>query len=227
MPAGDPEGDLLLVGWGSTYGAITAALRAQRDEGQADRPRAPAPPEPAAENLGEVLKRYKKVLVPEMNLGQLVWVLRAKYLVDAEGLNKVQGKPFKQSEIEAKIEEVLTMTATLPVYTKKDFQTDQEVRWCPGCGDYAILSAVQSVFPELGVPREKFVVVSGIGCSSRFPYYMNTFGFHTIHGRAPAVATGHQARRGPTSRSGWPPATATRSRSAATTPSTCCAATWA
>jgi 2-oxoglutarate ferredoxin oxidoreductase subunit beta len=83
------------------------------------------------------------------------------------------------------------MTATtLPVYTKKDFQTDQEVRWCPGCGDYAILNAVQQVFPELGVPREKFVVVSGIGCSSRFPYYMNTFGFHGIHGRAPALATG-------------------------------------
>src|SRR5438132_4645631 len=69
-------------------------------------------------------------------------------------------------------------TATLPTLTKKDFQTDQEVRWCPGCGDYAILAAVQSVFPELGIPREKFVVVSGIGCSSRFPYYMNTFGFH-------------------------------------------------
>ena len=81
-------------------------------------------------------------------------------------------------------------TAELPVYTKKDFQTDQEVRWCPGCGDYAILSAVQSVFPELGVPQERFVMVSGIGCSSRFPYYMNTYGFHTIHGRAPAVATG-------------------------------------
>jgi 2-oxoglutarate ferredoxin oxidoreductase subunit beta len=81
-------------------------------------------------------------------------------------------------------------TDTLPVYTKKDFQTDQEVRWCPGCGDYAILSAVQSVFPELGIPKEKFVIVSGIGCSSRFPYYMNTYGFHTIHGRAPAVATG-------------------------------------
>ena len=87
------------------------------------------------------------------------------------------------------------MTATLPAYTKKDFQTDQEVRWCPGCGDYAILSAVQQVFPELGIPREKFVVVSGIGCSSRFPYYMNTFGFHTIHGRAPAVATGIKIAR--------------------------------
>ncbi len=82
-----------------------------------------------------------------------------------------------------------------PVLSKKDFQTDQEVRWCPGCGDYAILSAVQQVFPELGIPREKFVVVSGIGCSSRFPYYMNTFGFHTIHGRAPAVATGLKLAR--------------------------------
>jgi 2-oxoglutarate/2-oxoacid ferredoxin oxidoreductase subunit beta len=86
-------------------------------------------------------------------------------------------------------------TATLPVYTKKDFQTDQEVRWCPGCGDYAILSAVQSVFAELRISREKFVIVSGIGCSSRFPYYMKTFGFHTIHGRAPAVATGVKIAR--------------------------------
>jgi 2-oxoglutarate ferredoxin oxidoreductase subunit beta len=86
-------------------------------------------------------------------------------------------------------------TAPLPAQTKKDFQTDQEIRWCPGCGDYAILSAVQSVFPELGIPRENFVVISGIGCSSRFPYYMNTFGFHTIHGRAPAVATGLKVAR--------------------------------
>ena len=76
------------------------------------------------------------------------------------------------------------------VLTKKDFTSDQEVRWCPGCGDYAILTAVQKLFPTLNVPKEKFVVVSGIGCSSRFPYYMNTFGFHTIHGRAPAVASG-------------------------------------
>jgi 2-oxoglutarate ferredoxin oxidoreductase subunit beta len=88
-----------------------------------------------------------------------------------------------------------TLIPNLPILTKKDFQTDQEVRWCPGCGDYAILSAVQQVFPELGIPREKFVVVSGIGCSSRFPYYMNTFGFHTIHGRAPAVATGLKLAR--------------------------------
>ena len=74
--------------------------------------------------------------------------------------------------------------------TKKDFQSDQEVRWCPGCGDYAILSAVQSVCADLGVPKEDTVFVSGIGCSSRFPYYMDSYGFHTIHGRAPGFATG-------------------------------------
>jgi 2-oxoglutarate ferredoxin oxidoreductase subunit beta len=77
--------------------------------------------------------------------------------------------------------------------TRKDFVTDQEVRWCPGCGDYSILAQVQKVMPELGVPKEKIVFISGIGCSSRFPYYMNTYGFHTIHGRAPALATGVKA----------------------------------
>jgi 2-oxoglutarate/2-oxoacid ferredoxin oxidoreductase subunit beta len=74
--------------------------------------------------------------------------------------------------------------------TKKDFETDQDVRWCPGCGDYSILANVQRVMPELGILPENMVWVSGIGCSSRFPYYMNTYGFHTIHGRAPAFATG-------------------------------------
>lgn len=74
--------------------------------------------------------------------------------------------------------------------TKKDFQSDQIVRWCPGCGDYAILTAVQNALPRLNRRKEEFVFVSGIGCSSRFPYYMETYGFHTIHGRAPAVATG-------------------------------------
>ncbi len=72
----------------------------------------------------------------------------------------------------------------------KDFKTDQEVRWCPGCGDYAILAAVQGFLPELGLRRENIVFISGIGCSSRFPYYMNTYGMHSIHGRAPAIATG-------------------------------------
>jgi 2-oxoglutarate/2-oxoacid ferredoxin oxidoreductase subunit beta len=77
-----------------------------------------------------------------------------------------------------------------PVMQKKDYKTDQEVRWCPGCGDYSILNAVQSAFAKLGKQLHETVIISGIGCSSRFPYYMETFGFHTIHGRAPAIATG-------------------------------------
>jgi 2-oxoglutarate ferredoxin oxidoreductase subunit alpha len=107
VPAGDPEGDLLLIGWGSTYGAITAALKAQRSKGKKIGHVHLRHLNPLARNLGDVIKRYKKILVPEMNLGQLLWVLRAKYLVDARGYNKVQGKPFMQREIEAKIEEVL------------------------------------------------------------------------------------------------------------------------
>ncbi|MDR6566496.1 2-oxoglutarate ferredoxin oxidoreductase subunit beta [Chitinophaga ginsengisegetis] len=79
--------------------------------------------------------------------------------------------------------------------TSKDFATDQEVRWCPGCGDYSILKQVQTIMPTLGVPRENIVIVSGIGCSSRFPYYMNTYGMHSIHGRATAIASGLKAAR--------------------------------
>jgi 2-oxoglutarate ferredoxin oxidoreductase subunit beta len=74
--------------------------------------------------------------------------------------------------------------------TRQDFVSDQDVRWCPGCGDYAILSQVQKLFPTLGIPKENFLIISGIGCSSRFPYYMDTYGFHSIHGRAPALASG-------------------------------------
>ena len=77
-----------------------------------------------------------------------------------------------------------------PTYTKKDFESDQAVRWCPGCGDYAILAQTQKTMPTFGRKKEEFVFVSGIGCSSRFPYYMNSYGFHSIHGRAPAFATG-------------------------------------
>lgn len=86
------------------------------------------------------------------------------------------------------------VTASLDNYSRKDFQSDQEVRWCPGCGDYSILAQLQKVMPEIcaeqRIPKEKIVFISGIGCSSRFPYYMNTFGFHTIHGRALTIATG-------------------------------------
>lgn len=84
-------------------------------------------------------------------------------------------------------------STTSPTLTRKDLVSDMAVRWCPGCGDYAILAQVQRVLPELGLPREKFVFISGIGCSSRFPYYMNTYGIHSIHGRAPTLATGLKA----------------------------------
>ena len=87
-----------------------------------------------------------------------------------------------------------TLTAA-PKLTAKDFATDQEVRWCPGCGDYSILAQVQRVMPDLGIAKENIVIISGIGCSSRFPYYMNTYGMHSIHGRATAIASGLKATR--------------------------------
>jgi 2-oxoglutarate ferredoxin oxidoreductase subunit beta len=87
------------------------------------------------------------------------------------------------------------LTTIPPALTSKDFATDQEVRWCPGCGDYSILAQVQKIMPTLGIPRENIVIISGIGCSSRFPYYMNTYGMHSIHGRATAIASGLKATR--------------------------------
>ena len=89
----------------------------------------------------------------------------------------------------------MSVELPLPVLKPADFASDQDVRWCPGCGDYAILAQMKKVMPTLGIPREKIVFISGIGCSSRFPYYMNTYGMHSIHGRAPAVATGLKAVR--------------------------------
>ncbi|HZF64614.1 MAG TPA: 2-oxoacid:ferredoxin oxidoreductase subunit beta [Chitinophagaceae bacterium] len=88
-----------------------------------------------------------------------------------------------------------TLSAEIKSLTSKDFATDQEVRWCPGCGDYSILAQVQKVMPTLGIPRENIAIISGIGCSSRFPYYMNVYGMHSIHGRATAIASGLKATR--------------------------------
>lgn len=87
------------------------------------------------------------------------------------------------------------ITTTLPVLKAEDFTSDQDIRWCPGCGDYSILAQMKKVLPEIGVPPEKTVFISGIGCSSRFPYYVNTYGVHSIHGRAPAIATGLRLTR--------------------------------
>jgi 2-oxoglutarate ferredoxin oxidoreductase subunit alpha len=108
VPAGDPDGDLLIVAWGSTHGAITAAVKSQRELGHRIGHVHLRHLNPLPKNLGDVLKRYKKVLVPELNMGQLLWLLRAKYLVNAIGLNKIQGRPFKQSELEQKFAELLS-----------------------------------------------------------------------------------------------------------------------
>jgi 2-oxoglutarate ferredoxin oxidoreductase subunit alpha len=107
LPAGDPEGDLLIVSWGSTYGAITQSVQSQRAKGRKIGHLHLRHLNPLPANVGDILKRYKKVLVAELNMGQLRWMLRAKYLVDAAGLNKIQGRPFKQTELDQKIEEML------------------------------------------------------------------------------------------------------------------------
>ena len=107
LPTGDAEGDLLIVSWGSTFGAITQAVKGQRDKGRKIGHLHLRYLNPLPANLGDILKRYKNVLVPELNMGQLLWVLRAKYLVNAVGLNKIQGRPFKQNELDQKIEEML------------------------------------------------------------------------------------------------------------------------
>src|SRR5512135_1122566 len=95
------------------------------------------------------------------------------------------------------VEEIKKEAAALPTakYTAKDFQSNQDVRWCPGCGDYSILAQTQRIMPDLGIPKHNMVFISGIGCSSRFPYYMDTYGFHSIHGRATAIASGLKMAR--------------------------------
>ena len=196
LEVNDESGDaqLLLVSWGSTYAAVAAGVKRIRARGMKAAHAHLRYLNPFPSNLGEVLGRYSQVLVPEINMGQLSRILRSEFLVDAQSLSKMQGVPFRVMEIEAAITDhsrrkVMTTTA-VPVTTRKDWSSDQEVRWCPGCGDYSILAAVQMLMPELGVRRENTVFLSGIGCAARFPYYMNTYGMHSIHGRAPAIATG-------------------------------------
>ena len=184
---------------------------------------------PFPKDLGEILKRYDAVMIPEMNLGQLSLLIRAKYLVDVVGYNHVRGLPLKAAELAEAITDLISTTtgdvdpqATRADATDRRRQGDREVttdraalprphgvpthatrsrpartspptRRCagaPGCGDYAVLKAVQCFLPDLGLRRENIVFVSGIGCSSRFPYYLDTYGMHSIHGRAPAIATG-------------------------------------
>ncbi len=199
---------VLVIGWGSTYGAIAAGVQRVRARGHKVDQAHLVHLNPFPADLGEVLRRYDRVLVPEVNLGQLNRLLRAEYLVDAVSLTQVSGIPFRAAAMETAILQLIDETADgsagrgdrpmtdvseavpVPLTTRKDWSSDQEVRWCPGCGDYSILSAVQMLMPDLGVRRESTVFLSGIGCAARFPYYMSTYGMHSIHGRAPAIATG-------------------------------------
>jgi 2-oxoglutarate ferredoxin oxidoreductase subunit alpha len=127
IPEGDESGDLLIIAWGSTHGPITAALNAQREKGRRIGHIHLRHLNPLPRDLGEVISRYKKVLVPEMNMGQLSMILRAKYLVDAQGYNKIQGKPFKTSEIEQKIEEMLGLTPSVEVEDDADEQAGEQL----------------------------------------------------------------------------------------------------
>ncbi len=105
-------------------------------------------------------------------------------------------KNGQNGTVQSRIDEIVTVgTADIPEYSSKDFSSDQDVRWCPGCGDYTILKQVQNLMPNIGVKKEDIVFISGIGCSSRFPYYMDTYGMHSIHGRAPAIASGLKISR--------------------------------
>jgi 2-oxoglutarate ferredoxin oxidoreductase subunit alpha len=127
IPEGDESGDLLIIAWGSTHGPITAALNAQREKGRRIGHVHLRHLNPLPRDLGEVISRYKKVLVPEMNMGQLLMILRAKYLVDAQGYNKIQGKPFKTSEIEQKIEEMLGFAPSVAVEDDTDEQAGEQL----------------------------------------------------------------------------------------------------
>ena len=191
---------------GVDLGAIAAAVRRVRARGLPVAHASCVHLNPFPPNLGDVLHAYDKVLVPEANLGQLAKLVRADFLVDARSLSQGPGRAVpggrdrrggardargQRHDDRRRTGRGQLMTDTqVPVTTRKDWTSDQEVRWCPGCGDYSILAALQMLMPDLGVRRENMVFVSGIGCAARLPYYMNTYGMHSIHGRAPAIATG-------------------------------------
>ena len=192
----DPDGaDTLVLGWGSTYGAIGAAARRVRATGRKVATAHLHHLNPFPRNTGEVVRAYDKVLIPEMNLGQLRMLIRAAVPRRRGGLQQGARTPVPGGGARGRDHGAggLVMAegnGNLVQLTGKDFKSDQEVRWCPGCGDYAILNVIQGFMPELGLERERIVFVSGIGCAARFPYYMQTYGMHSIHGRAPAIATG-------------------------------------
>ena len=221
---GPERGDLLILGWGSTYGAIRSAVERLHADGKAVAHAHLRHLNPFPANTEAVLRSYRRVLVPEVNLGQLSHADPGQV---PDRRDRLQPRPrqavphrrdHRGSRAHPRGESRMTDSrrpgrrrprparpptppplspenAAVIALTRKDFVSDQEVRWCPGCGDYSILAQTQKVMPDFGYPRENIVFISGIGCSGRLPYYMNTYGFHSIHGRAPTLATGLKAAR--------------------------------
>ena len=198
-----------MLGWGSSEGAIRAGVRRAREAGHKVASAHLRHLNPLPANTEQVLRSFDRVLVPEMNTGQLAQVLRRevpgrrRVVLQGRGPAAVRrrdragdrGTAMKHANGTTAKVTAGNGGAPPQTLTKADFQSDQETRWCPGCGDYAVLSAVQQFMPELGIPPERMVFITGIGCAGRFAYYMNTYGMHGIHGRAPALATGLAATR--------------------------------
>ena len=193
---GDPDADMCMLGWGSTWAAIHAAVQRQRRAGHKLAWIHLTHLNPLPNDLGEKLRRFPHGAGARAQPRSAVQH-RARQVPDrrqarsarSPGSRSPPGRSKRRSRRIGSEECVVSDTA-VNLTSKKDWSSDQEVRWCPGCGDYGILQAVQQLMPELGILPEKTVFISGIGCSSRFPYYMNTYGMHSIHGRAPAIATG-------------------------------------
>ena len=186
--AGDEDAEILVLGWGSTFGSIRAAARRVRLDGRKGGDAPPAPSEPdAAEPRGDP-PPLRQDPDPGAEHGPVAQGDQGR--VPGRRQGPEQGRRRAVQDLGDNREDRGDDQVTAPSYTRADFQTDQEVRWCPGCGDYTILASVQQFLAGLGRPREEFVFVSGIGCAARFPYYMNTYGMHSIHGRAPAIASG-------------------------------------
>ena len=191
------DAELLVLGWGSTWGAIDGAMDRVRARGRRVAHAHLTHLNPFPADLGDVLRRYPKVVVPEMNLGQLSQAgpgrVPRRRPLDHQGAGHAVHRRRARTGASSTTSEGWSHDRRVDRTAAdhaKDWASDQEVRWCPGCGDYSILTAVQMLMPDLGVRRENTVFISGIGCAARFPYYMNTYGMHTIHGRAPAIATG-------------------------------------
>ena len=191
----DPDGaDTLVLGWGSTYGAIGAAARQRAGERSQGGDRAPAPPESVPTQHGRGRARVREGARPGDESRPAAdapprRVPRRRCGLQQGARTAVPGRGARGCDHGAG-GFVMADGNGLVQLSAKDFKSDQEVRWCPGCGDYAILNVMQGFMPELGLERERIVFVSGIGCAARFPYYMQTYGMHSIHGRAPAIATG-------------------------------------